>query len=197
MTRTDNNVVSISKQQKEYRDVPSTDISEIYPGFSNRLNQIIDLTDLDIPALSTGRQAHMVNLFEASRVVVTDWLKNDKPPRPATLRKIVVFLLKHLGGIHNELRVEAWLKYGDEAVGNPFHNPTGQLHPLTPLATILVHEETKRLNINALGLDLQACLVATVGTLIDFELSSVEQILPAHRNIIRSHIEKALSNWEK
>lgn len=181
-------VVDINSQKREFQDTPSAAVSEIYPGFSLRLNQLIDLTDLEMPPMSDGRQSHVANLFESSRHAPGDWLKKDKPPKPATLRKIVTFLLHHIEGSYNGLRVEAWLKYGDGAVGNPFEDPHTRFQPLTPLATILVTTVAKELDIQAPAFDLERCLELTIETLTDFQLTDQRDILPAHRKIVASHI---------
>lgn len=185
-------VVDINSQKREFQDTPSAAVSEIYPGFSLRLNQLIDLTDLEMPPMSDGRQSHVANLFESSRHAPGDWLKKDKPPKPATLRKIVTFLLLHIEGSYNGLRVEAWLKYGDGAVGNPFEDPHTRFQPLTPLATILVTTVAKELDIQAPAFDLERCLELTIETLTDFQLTDQRDILPAHRKIVASHIRNNL-----
>lgn len=185
-------VFDISLQKREYRETQSASVSEIYPGFSLRLNQLVDLTDLDIPPMSDGRQTYVSNLFDTSKMAPADWFKKDKPPKAATLRKIVVFLLNHIDGEYNNLRVEAWLKYGDGAVGNPFDDPHSKFQPLTPLATILVNTEARELNIKAPEFDLNSCIALTIETLTDFQLTDLRDLLPAHRKIIASHIKNNL-----
>lgn len=187
------NVIDINSQKREFQETPSAPVSEIYPGFSLRLNQLIDLTDLEMPAMADGRQSHVANLFESSRHAPGDWLKKDKPPKPGTLRKIVTFLLLHIEGSYNALRVEAWLKYGEGAVGNPFEDPHTRFQPLTPLATIIVTSVAKELKIPAPSFNLEKCLELTIETLTDFQLTDQRDVLPAHRKIVAGHIRSTLT----
>ena len=185
------NVVDLALQRKEFLATPDSSIAEIYPGFSERFNLLIDLTDLHIPPLKGGRLTHLCELFELSRPVPGEWLMKDKPPKASMLRKIVSFLLAHLDGEPNVYRVEAWLKYGD-AIGNPFDQPHSTFHPLTPLATVLVNNEAKKMGYSAPDFNLDATLSLTIETLTDFELTAIEQITPGHLKIIGSHVKANL-----
>ncbi len=90
------------------------DLAEIHAGFSERLNWLLDASDLNPPPLDAGRVSWLAKLTSYSRPAVMDWLKYDKPPKCTTLRKLVSFLNRHhLPPIMSSTpRIEAWLQYG-------------------------------------------------------------------------------------
>lgn len=90
-------------------------------GFSNRLNQLIDMTDLQIPPLDYGRAAFIAELFKVSKNAAGIWLKKNTPPKASALEKLVMFLVSHIKTNHHHKKIEAWLVYGDEVVKNPFN----------------------------------------------------------------------------
>ncbi|MFC1336815.1 MAG: hypothetical protein G8D89_18305 [gamma proteobacterium symbiont of Clathrolucina costata] len=189
MSKSDPKVVQLHKQIEEYSQVVPGTVAEIFPGFSERLNHLIDLTDLEIPPLDDGRQAHIASLLQSSKMAPGDWLKKDKPPKTSTLRKLVTYLLRHISGNHNPLKVEAWLKYGDEALPNPFDQNTSDNQDLIPLATTLIVSVARENNIPANDFDLSKVLTTTVDMLADFRLSHESMIESVHRKIIAQYIK--------
>jgi len=185
MTVPGENVVQLHRE--EFKNTPSASVEEIFPGFSERFNILLDLSDLEIPK-SRGKAAYVAELFETSQMAPADWLKKDKPPKPATLRKIVIFLLNHIDKVYSSLKVEAWLKYGDEAVGNPFSYKEEE-KSLIPLAAGLISEVAKANKISAVSFELTKVLSAVVKTLSDFEVSDISLIERVHHEIVLQHIK--------
>lgn len=188
MAKKNEKVVQLHRQQEEFLNTTPAEVSEIFPGFSARINQFIDLTDLNIPHMDEGRQAYIANLFQSSKMAPGDWLKKDKPPKPSTLRKIVLFLLTHIKGDYNPLRVEAWLKYGDGAVTNPFRHSNPDNEALIPLAASLIASVAKEIDVQTTHFDLNQVLNGTIETLSDFQITHESMVEPVHRKIIAQHI---------
>lgn len=190
-------VIELRKQLKEAlpSDTP-TSLSEVFPGFSERFNKLIDMCDLDIPRLDDGRQAYIGNLFEASKPAAGDWLKKDCPPKPTTLRTIVISLLKHLKpehqGDHHPLKVEAWMKYGDEAIGNPF--AAMEYDRLSPLVATLLARISKEIGVGPLAFNFDAALRETLALLREYNIQGTEQVGTGQRiviaQIIRNNLRK-------
>ena len=191
MSRSEKNVIQLNRQIEEINQASGT-FSEAFPGFSERLNNLIDLADVDIPSLDDGRQAYISTLLQASKMAPGDWLKKDKPPKTATLRKLVNYLIAHLPGDHNPYKIEAWLKYGEEAVSNPFNSAPQANQALIPLATTLIVSVAKEIGIPPHEFDLSNVLTATVETLSDFKLIHESMVEPVHRKIIAQYIKANL-----
>ena len=180
--------IGIGKQIEEINQASAT-VSEAFPGFSDRLNYLIDLADLNIPPMDDGRQAYVSALLQSSKMAPGDWLKKDRPPKTTTLRKLVVYLLSHISGEHNPYKVEAWLKYGDVAVVNPFESSHQENQSLIPLATTLIVSVAKEIGIPANEFDLSIVLSSVVDMLFDFKLSHESMVEPVHRKIISQYIK--------
>lgn len=188
MRNGDKNVVQLHEQIEEINRSSST-VTEAFPGFSERLNHLIDLSGIDIPPLDDGRQAHISTLLKASKMAPGDWLKKDKPPKTATLRKLVNYLLSNIQGDHNPYKVEAWLKYGDTAVNSPFDLEPKENQALIPLATTLIVSVAKEIGIPPYEFDLTTVLSSTVEMLSNFKLTHENIVEPVHRTIIAQYIK--------
>lgn len=189
-------VVSIAERQSEFKKLAKAD-GEGYPGSSERLNDFIDLAGhKDVPPLHRGREAYIAMLTGSSKPAAADWLKWDKPPKDkskegkASLLKLVTYFLKYIPGEYNPLRVIAWIRYGDDAVPDPFSHlrMADQAHALIPLAAQIIVEEAQNANINASEFDLQEVLSETVKVLNDFSLTHIDLVETTHRVIIRQII---------
>ena len=194
MDKNGKNVVQLHRQREEFNKTTLGTVTEVFPGFSNRLNILIDLTDLNIPPLDDGRQSYISTLLQASKMAPGDWLKKDKPPKTATIRKLITFLLSHIPGEYNPLKVEAWLKYGDEALPNPFNSEQPDNQNLIPLATTLIVTVSKENNIPANEFDLSRVLNITVEMLADFGLDHESMIESVHKKIILQYIRSSPRN---
>lgn len=105
----------------EFVTVEKANLAEIHAGFSERLNWLLDASDMNPPPLDAGRVTWLAELTSSSRPATMDWLKHDRPPKSVTLRKLVSFINGHLPPIMSSTpKVEAWLKYGHEAVDKTY-----------------------------------------------------------------------------
>ena len=110
-------MTSSNSNYPNFSTVEKAKLSEIHAGFSDRLNWLLDLSDLDAPPLNNGRISWTAEITNSSRPAVMDWLKHDKPPKSVTLRKLVIFLHNHLPPIFREVpALEAWLRYGPDVL---------------------------------------------------------------------------------
>ena len=168
---------------------------EFYPGFSDRLNAFIDLTSVNIPPMNKGRQTALAELFDVSKVVCADWLKKDRVPKVQTLRTMVATFLSYIDGDYNELRVEAWLKYGDEAIPNPFVQVDEYQQHLLPIAASLVVQVVKRVNLSINEIDLDHAIKKTIEILKRFEIVDEHQIGDLHLESIADMIQQECKAW--
>lgn len=178
--------------RKTRKEQLTDNATEAFPGFSVRLNMFIDLTDLEIPPLDNGRQSFLGNLVQTTRMSPGEWLKKDKPPKTATLRKLIVYLLDHIQGDYNPFKIEAWLKYGDVAVANPFYKEADSSQSLIPLATSLIVLVAKEIGVPANSFDLNPVLASTVETLSAFKITQANMVEPVHRSIVAEYIKANL-----
>ncbi|WP_018417338.1 hypothetical protein [Teredinibacter turnerae] len=87
----------------------------LFPGFSGRLNALIELAGIDAPQLDKGRASWFADLTGTSKVQVAHWLKHDRPPKPVMIRQIVKYLSSHMPSFTEASpeELECWLFYGD------------------------------------------------------------------------------------
>ncbi len=188
MNQENKRVIRLKEQIKEYNEATSDTIVEIFPGFSERFNFLIDLTDLDVPKLYNGRQAYISSLLQVSKMAPGDWLKKDKLPKASTLRKLLTYFLRHIEGSYSVYQIEAWLKYGNEVVPHPFKDIPFHNQQLTSLAVTLIVAVASERSIPTTQFDLNKVLAATLETLSEFEITQESKIKSTHRKIIFQHI---------
>ena len=126
MTTTQKAVVSNKSpvNNDKYLDlgtVEKANIAEIHAGFSERLNWLLDASDMNPPPLDAGRVTWLAEVTSSSRPAAMDWLKHDRPPKGVTLRKLVSFINEYLPPIMSSTpKIEAWLKYGPDVVDKTY-----------------------------------------------------------------------------
>jgi len=188
------NVIQINELKKEYDRVYSDEISTAeqepaYLGFSERLNTLIDMTDLAIPAIGSGRQTTIAKLVGGAKMSPKDWLLNDRPPKTTTLRSLIKYCLSHLKGgeMVTPTRVEAWLKYGEDTVPYPFDivNNDDKRTLLIPLAISIITGIAKEANLSADQYDLNETLDRVTSIMFDLDITDQNDVLPIHKDIIR------------
>ncbi|MCG8381721.1 MAG: hypothetical protein MJA28_05800 [Gammaproteobacteria bacterium] len=105
----------------DFVTVEKANLAEIHAGFSERLNWLLDASDMNPPPLDAGRVTWLAELTSSSRPATMDWLKHDRPPKGVTLRKLVSFINGHLPPIMSSTpKIEAWLKYGPDVVDKTY-----------------------------------------------------------------------------
>ncbi len=192
-------VVSFTDRKKEFKKAGRND-SKGCPGSSKRLNDFINLANTDVPPLHNGRDAFIARLADVSKTAAADWLKRDKPPKDtsdddkASLYKLVCYFLKYIEGQHKPLRVMAWIRYGEEAIPDPFARLRNRAHEqaLLPLAAHLVVELAAIESIPTSSFNLETTLKDTAGMLVSFGISDIESVEDAHKIVISQCIRNNL-----
>ena len=182
-------VVAIDSQKHSYEEIEhaNAEVAKIFPGFSQRLNELIDLSSIDIPR-DWGRQMALASIVSTSKMAAGYWLKGDRPPKASTLRNIVIFLTDHIEKKVNPLKVEAWLKYGEPTIQSPFREKPIDEVDLSPVALGEVVTICKEEAIDISSFDLQKVLDATISTLETFEIYSGNKLEEKHKAIIYQYI---------
>lgn len=189
------NIIRLRDQLKiETKEPTSAEVQHLFPGFSKRFNDFLDLCELEepIPPLGDGRVNFLVALFDTNRISVAQWLNKDMPPKTPTLRRIVTSLAKHVKGEHHPFKIEAWLKYGDEAVRNPF-----VFHPsdkLSPMAHTLIHNISHEIGISTADISLERTVKETLQYLHSLKLNSHSQLTLVQLNIVAQIIRNNTKN---
>lgn len=187
-------IVPISQYREQFEnDAESCTASEIYPGFSERLNYLMDQAEgIEIPDKDgRGRPTFLHKVTGSSRPATSDWVLHNKPPRDKTLRSLVVFFLHHISGDHNPVRVESWLRYGDQATPNPFAKGQQESDdtPLRLLAAKLVAEAGKALAVTVAGYDFKAVQDATIKMLKDYGVTNDADIQDGMIDLVKYYIK--------
>lgn len=91
----------------------------LFPGFSERYNRLLDLTE-QFPPIEYGRKSAIAKYFDASKNAAADWLDKNRPPIEKTLRHHITVLANLIPGRFDIMHIEAWLRYGSEIVDDPF-----------------------------------------------------------------------------
>lgn len=159
----------------------------IYPGFSDRLNDLIDRTPFDVPAKGQGRYSWIANVVGTSRPTGTAWLEKNKVPNDATFHALVVFLLNHIEGKHNIARIKSWLLYGEEVVPNPFLKKKSS--STSGLAAKLIVETAESLNINNSSYDFSKVLDDTVMLFEELKINEQSKLSQVHMKFIADYLK--------
>jgi len=181
------NVIPLQNYQKEFNKT-HVDESEIFVGFSKRLNYMLDLADINCPLIDRGRQAYIAKVFESSKMASADWLKKDRVPKPLTLRRMVQFLINHISGEYNDLRVEAWLKYGEPAIPSPFKSLDQMNRVSMPLAMSIIALVSSHHEIRASTFDLNIVLEQTLLLLASENITTMDGINDKHKESVKCYI---------
>ncbi len=120
-----------------------------YAGFSERLNHLLD--EANYPPLDYGRARYLAEKFAVSKSGARKWIREDVPPRPATLRSLVETLYEqtHMTLLRNTSKAIAWLQYGDEVKSSGADKIIAQAdHVLLSRIYIAVHQCARKLKID-------------------------------------------------
>lgn len=188
-----NNVASLDQFRKQFKqETEQYSESQVFSGFSARLNIMIDRTQgLNVPSIDDrGRMAYIHKITGHSKPAVSDWLQKDVLPRDHTLRGLVAFLLRHIPGEYNLLRVESWLRFGDEATVCPFlaSKPSEASIPLRPLAAQLIAVAGRELDLSVSSYDLQGTVDDVVRMLMDYGVASEDDIQDPMRELTKYYL---------
>lgn len=177
---------------KELDDNPEEAQTIFFPGFSDRLNILIDRSDVELPPLDNGRAIAFAALFNMSKSRAADWLKRNNPPKPIFLRKVTEYFFNRSNITDSTVEhVEAWLKYGPTIVADPFLTfPFNDNNVL--LCCNLIADVANGLHLTASQYDLEKVVRLTLDTLRAYSINDVAQVEPGIMLLIRRHIEDSL-----
>lgn len=193
---TKNNVSRIDDHRTSFKRHIQNDVSITanFPGFSKRLNELIDYADIGVPLLKDkGRAAELAQIFDVSPMATADWIKKDKPPRDLALRQIVTYLLSESGLKCNPVKAQAWLKYGEEAVPSPLVDKNSWDITLGIMASTLVHAALVDLDVPLSSVVLDDAIGSIVELLKHYGIREASQIKPDHHEQILECVKKNLS----
>ncbi len=111
--RLDNTQVSIVSSTVKNHQLYSVD--DLHPGFSLRLNALLDILEVDVPPITQGRKMWIGRVFDVAPNNATLWLTNDVVPKGARLRSLSDFCFLHLPKKQRpkkSIAIESWLLYG-------------------------------------------------------------------------------------
>jgi hypothetical protein len=93
---------------------------EIIPGFSSRLNELLDKCGYSPSGEGRGRE--LIAFFNVSKGSASSWLTKDKPPVWSTLNTLVEKLIDHHQLNCGKDRVVAWLLHSNSVIENPLES---------------------------------------------------------------------------
>lgn len=176
-------VVALHEKFLEKRDLHDG-LGKTSPGFSDRLNQMIDLTELDAPTVGHGRFAWISKIAGVVKSTGAEWLAKDKPPREPTLSALVDYLLGHLKGTYDVTRVKIWLLYGEDVVPFPFQPQAEDQRTFLQLALVVIHEETNREKIAHTDYDYDAVVERVTKMFQSLNVDAYEDVKLGHRSLV-------------
>lgn len=158
----------------------------LYPGFSDRLNDLISRTQKTAPEKNQGRYAWLAKEIGASKPATGEWLDGDKVPRDATFDQLVNHLLKDFEGFRpsNIDRVKTWLLYGEDVIQDPLKTYSKSQQHLLPLALQIISEAVKDRKASRSSYNFQRVVDATLDWLETNNISDFAQISPKQTKIV-------------
>jgi hypothetical protein len=189
-----NNVTSLADYRKEFEDFLETEgPMSGFPGFSSRLNNLIDFAEIDVPSVgSRGRATELAAIFGVTYVSVGAWIKDDKAPREDVLRNIVTFLISKTNiGCHS-MKVVAWLLYGEDVIKNPILDSEIKQQGLIALASVLVNKVSNQREIGTATIDLGECIRCVAELLAQNNVIKEENVTPGQLDSIELAIRRNL-----
>lgn len=164
----------------------------LFPGFSSRLNELIDYVYEDVPPKNEGRYTWLSELVGASKPSASMWLDQDRAPRDETLGHIVNHILDGFKGYKssNIDRIKTWLLYGEDVIQNPFKTYSDEQLAVLPLALQLVAECVNTQKIKHTTYDFQKLVDATLNLLVDQQIQHHNEVKPQHIKLISGYLKK-------
>jgi len=189
------NVIQMDVLRQEYNEEKQqSQAHKSSEGFSDRFNELIDqVQDLGIPARDVrGRQSKIAKMTGHSKPSVSDWLAKDKLPNDEIFPSLIRFFLHHTPYSLNALRVESWLRYGEEATPNPFTLDEHQeeTEALNLIAFQLLTDTVKEKQIGVSSYDMQAVLDDIYDVLKSFGVQPGDEVPKPLTKLVSTFITK-------
>lgn len=183
-------------EKEEYRVLQDAANKINRPGFSERLHHFIDqVVGLDIPGSEErGRLAAISKITGHSKPSVSEWFKKDKLPSDDIFSALVRFFLQFIDCYESPIKVESWLRYGEEATADPFAQSPVNVNRerskdlALELLTIVVRDD----KVSVEATDLDGVLEDTIKMIGDYslnEMTSAEAMPELIFSLIRGFIK--------
>ncbi len=182
----------------ENKGVQEASGKNYHAGFSVRLHRLIDQVEgLEIPGSEErGRLSAIAKLTGYSKPSVSEWFKKDKLPSENIFTALVRFFLQYIECNEIPVRVESWLRYGEEATPDPFEKTAknDNREELKDLALELLSVVVKDDHVSINDTDLDCVLADTIGMLKNFGVNSSDGVPELIFSLIRSYIKNHANN---
>lgn len=182
----------------DYKGVQKSGEGNIHPGFSIRLHRFVDqVRGLDIPGSEErGRLSTIAKLTGHSKPSVSEWFKKDKLPSEEIFASLVRFFMQYIDCNESPVKIESWIRYGNEATPDPFANTqrNDNREKLKGLALNLLSVVVKDDNISVKDTDLDLVLDDTIEMISSFGVTDTDDVPELIYTLIRSYIKNHARN---
>lgn len=111
MKYADQKAANIEQLAAQATQIESTiDADDLFPGFGERLNEMLDLVVPAIPPLF-GRPAALAAVLGLTKATTGRWFNENRPPNALTLRKLAIWLSTNTNHF-SAPEMEIYLLYG-------------------------------------------------------------------------------------
>lgn len=182
----------------DYKGVQEASGGNCHSGFSVRLHRFIDqVQGLDIPGSEErGRLSAIAKLTGHSKPSVSEWFKKDRLPSEDIFTALVRFFMQYIECNESTVKVESWLRYGEEATPDPFEKTAknDNREQLKELALELLSVVVRDDHISINDTDLDCVLDDTMEMLKNFGVTESEGVPELIYSLIRSYIKNHAKN---
>lgn len=182
----------------EYKVVHGRGGNKSRAGFSVRLHRLVDQVEgLEIPGSDErGRLSRIAKLTGHSKPSVSEWFKKDKLPSEDIFSALVRFFLQYIECNELPVRVESWVRYGEEATPNPFEKTSknDNREELKDLALELLYVVVKDDHISINDADMDCVLADTIDMLKNFGVNTREGVPELIFSLIRGYVKNHAKN---
>lgn len=179
-------VVQIKRLEK--KDPAAEVVASSCVGFSERFHLLISqVQGLDIPQRSDpARLTYIATITGHAEPAVRQWFEQDGLPSDEILQSLVRFFLHHTACHTSALRVESWLRYGEEATPNPFAGEAEDdtVVALQAKAFQLLNETVKERDILLCSYDMALVLEELQKLLKEFGVGLTDQVPASMKELV-------------
>jgi len=165
-------VKNADETREEYKALQKASAINHHSGFSSRLHCLIDQVEgLGIPKREErGRLSSIAKLTGHSKPSVSEWFKKDKLPSDDIFTALVRFFLQYIESDESSIKIESWLRYGEEATPDPFSGiaKNDKQETLNKVALELLTIVVKEDKVSVSDTDLDCVLADTINMIEDY-----------------------------
>jgi len=104
--------INIEELAAQYKVVAEgLEDDNLFPGFADRLNEVLDKIQPDLPTLY-GRPAALAAVLGLTKATTGRWFKDNKPPNSLSMRKLSAWLAYNTDFLTSK-EMEIYLLYGE------------------------------------------------------------------------------------